>query len=293
MVKALELKGYDVYTCDIRGKDPENMLDVLPKLDHKFDLVVHCAYLVGGRQTIEGVPMALSYNLSLDAAIIQWALATEQKRLLYFSSSAAYPIRFQEPNMWESGEEMLAETAGFIPMEEDMIDLDSIEMPDANYGWAKLTGERQIQAAMASGLRCHVVRPFSGYAEDQDKTYPFRALAERAKARANPYEIWGSGDQVRDWIHISDVIEGSLAIVEHEEYRPVNLCTGRGISVTDLAKMMCAEIGHEPAFSPLKEAPAGVLLRVGQPSRFYSHYMPKVTIEDSIHRVMRWTAPTA
>jgi nucleoside-diphosphate-sugar epimerase len=291
MVKTLELQGYDVFTCDTRDqKDPHDMLDVLPKLDHKFDLVVHCAYLVGGRQTIEGIPMALPYNLSLDAAIAQWALQTQQGRLLYFSSSAAYPIKYQNPEEWSAPMQLQAQlNGGFLPLTEDLIEWDNCEEPDANYGWAKITGERVMQAAMQSGLRCHIVRPFSGFGEDQGLEYPFRALAERAKKRANPFEVWGTGEQIRDWIHISDVIEGSLAVVAADEYRPVNLSTGRGVSIIELAKMMCAEIKHEPAFQPVKEAPTGVHARVGDPERFKSIYTCKIPLEDPVIRIMRWT----
>lgn len=290
MVKSLELRGYDVYTCDVRGPDPEDMLKVLPKLDHKFDLVVHAAYLVGGRQTIDGIPMALCYNLSLDAAMIQWALATKQKRLLYFSSSAAYPIRYQQPEEWTAPMQLQADdNGGFIPMDERMIEWDNAEEPDANYGWAKLTGERQVLAAMQTGLRANIVRPFSGYGEDQDETYPFPALAARARQRANPFEVWGTGDQIRDWIHISDVIEGSLAAVEQDYPDPVNLCTGRGVSIKELAQMMCERVEHDPAWRPLTEAPTGVHARVGDPDNLHKIYRPKVELEDSVARAMRWS----
>lgn len=279
MVEELEQRGCEVYTCDVKFGD--DLLEILPQLDNiRFDLVVHLAYHVGGRQAIDGSPMNLAANTMLDAALFDWALRTRQKRVLYFSSSAAYPIVKQN---------------GLYPvrLREEMIEYGDAQEPDANYGWAKLTGERMALAAIASNLRVYIVRPFSGYAEDQALDYPFPSLVKRARERTTPFEIWGSQEQVRDWIHITDVVRGSLAVVKNDVDEPVNLCTGVGVSMGELANMMGREIGFTPSIKVLKDMPMGVHYRVGDPSRFLSIYKPRVDIEWGVKRAMRWVAPAA
>lgn len=278
MVDELEHRGALVYTCDLKSGD--DLIKILPQLNERFDLVVHLAYHVGGRRAIDGSPMNLASNVILDGALFDWALRTRQRRVLYFSSSAAYPILYQ------TGERQ-------IRLKEKSILLGAALEPDANYGWAKLTGERMAIAARQSGLRVHVVRPFSGYAENQSLDYPFPSLVKRAKERKNPFEIWGDANQVRDWIHITDVVKGSLAVVEQDVEEPVNLCTGIPTSMTKLVNMLCREIDHNPEIKVLKDMPMGVKYRVGDPGLFDTIYTRRIDLEWAVKRAMRWTAPAA
>ena len=57
----------------------------------KYDLVIHLAAVVGGRAKIEGQPLSVAVDLSIDAEMWQWAIRTKQPAVVYFSSSAAYP----------------------------------------------------------------------------------------------------------------------------------------------------------------------------------------------------------
>lgn len=277
MVQELEQRGAKVVTCDL--KEGVDLLKVLPKLtEFRFDLVVHLAYHVGGRAAIDGSPMNLAANTQLDGALFDWALRTKQKRVLYFSSSAAYPVKFQT-----ASEKLL--------LSESAIQYGGAAEPDANYGWAKLTGERMAYAAIASGLLTYIVRPFSGYASDQSLDYPFPSLIKKARERKNPFEIWGNADQVRDWIHIVDVVKGALAVVKNDISEPVNLCTGIGTSMRQLAYTACHHAGYRPEIKELKSMPMGVMHRVGDPSLFHSIYRPRVSLDWAIERAMRWTPP--
>jgi nucleoside-diphosphate-sugar epimerase len=158
--------------------------------------------------------------------------------------------------------------------------------PDADYGWTKVTGEILARAARKAGLPVTVVRPFSGYGEDQSEDFPFRAIVERARRREDPFTIWGDGRQVRDWIHIDDVIAGILAVVESGTDEPVNVCTGVGTSMVDLARMACEVAGHEPEFEFRLDQPAGVAYRVGDPTRFHQYYKPQVSLREGVERAL-------
>lgn len=202
--------------------------------------------------------------------------------MLYFSSSAAYPVARQS----------LAEAH---VLHEDDIQLGAATFgaPDARYGWAKLTGEQLARAARESGLPVSVVRPFSGYGEDQDDTYPFRAILERAKAHEDPFVVWGPGTQVRDWIHIDDVVAGALAVVESGTDEPVNLCTGVGTSMLELARLCCEQVGYEPTFTPLPDRPTGVAHRVGDPGRLHRYWRPAVPLVEGVRRSLASSLVTA
>jgi len=279
MVNELLARGWDVTGSDI--KDGMDCCELFLMDTSRYDLVVHCAYHVGGRAAIDGNPSLFALNLELDARLFEWAVRTKPRAVLYFSSSAAYPVVLQTGNPPRK-------------LAEDDLDLWGVR-PDARYGWAKVTGEHLAAAAAESGLRVHVVRPFSGYAGDQEPTeYPFPAIMWRVLRR--DMAVWGPPGQCRDWIHIDDVVRGALAVVDADERRPVNLCTGRATEFGDLARLMW-QLAVEACPRDIPDAappvqyqpdrPTGVMFRVGDPTRMLSIYRPQVTLEEGIRQTLK------
>ena len=301
MVAELEQRGYDVDGVDLAaGARPQygkvwrfqrDVRDFFRSSEERsYDLVVHLAAVVGGRQMIEGQPLAVAVDLALDAEMFQWALRTRPGRVVYFSSSAAYPVGLQQATRQASVPDgkvlRMVEKPNDRRLIESDIEFGMIGAPDLTYGWSKLTGELLAQHAEAEGLRVQVFRPFSGYGTDQDPAYPFRAFVDRATSRADPFDIWGDGEQTRDWIHIDDVVAGTLAAVEQDVAGPINICTGRATSFNELAKLVTSEAGYSPAFRHLPAMPSGVHYRVGDPTKLFSFYQPKVSLEEGIRRAL-------
>jgi len=271
-----QVDAFDVETPDQRTVWRQDARDFFARDVRRYDLVVHCAALVGGRAKIDGDPLAVAVNLAIDSDMFRWALRTEPGRVVYFSSSAVYPVYLQNA----SRRRVLSER-DCDPGAERLVGV-----PDQTYGWAKLTGERLACLAVAEGLKVHTFRPFSGYGEDQSLDYPFPSFAERARRRADPFEIWGDGEQVRDWIHVEDLVGAVMASIEHDVQDPVNLCTGRAISFNDLAARFCRQAGYKPELKHLPAAPTGVQYRVGDPTAMLTFYEPKVSLEEGIRRAL-------
>lgn len=292
MSAELERRGWTVERVDIAN--PDDPRDCRWLFDYdvtRYDLVAHAAYWVGGRAAIDGNRALLARNLELDAALFDWAARTRQHRILYFSSSAAYPIDLQRGHEFEvssySGHSELRRTPGYGRLREDDIDPESPRLPDADYGFAKAAGERLARNANTDGIPVHVVRPFSGYSADQSPDYPFRAFLDRMRRREDPFPIWGDGQQVRDWINVDDVIAGALAVVDADHRDPVNLCTGVGTSMRDLAAAMCFTVGYQPEFDTQPAQPSGVAYRVGDPALMNTMYTAKVDIGEGIARALK------
>ena len=142
---------YQIVVDDIRR------FMALKKAD-EFDLIIHCAAIVGGRLNIDGDPLAVSTNLSIDAEFFRWiARSQTKKRVVYFSSSAVYPVELQQRNR-------------HCALAEGLVDLTMtrLGMPDQTYGWSKLTGELLAQKAVRDyGAEVVIYRPFGGYGEDR------------------------------------------------------------------------------------------------------------------------------
>lgn len=282
-VKALIKRGYTVAGVDIAADELWDARDFFRFGTSQFDLAIHCAAVVGGRQKIEGAPLDLAIDLSLDSEFFQWVLRTEPRRAVYISSSAAYPAELQT-GLWNPD---LGGALGGWKLEESFIDLDAVRNPDHLYGWSKLTGEMLARFAVRAGAPVTVVRPFSGYGADQSPDYPFRAFLERARRHDDPFEVWGDGEQVRDFIHVSDIVEGTLALVEQGVAGPVNLGTGRGTSFSQLARIMTQIAGYRPGLEFRRKQPVGVRYRVADTTLLERYYQPKVKLEDAIVEALK------
>lgn len=270
---ALNSAGYAVTGLDILdGKDAREFF----RFSHQpYDLVIHAAAVGADRASIDGNPLSLAANLELDAGLFQWAARVHPGRVVYFSSSAAYPVLLQTGNP----EHKLAE--GNINPRWPCA-------PDAIYGSIKLTGEMLAARARDAGVSVSVCRPFSGYAEDQGGRFPFGALAARAARREDPFAIWGTGGQTRDFIHVDDIVNAVMAMVIQGIDGPVNLGTGRPTMMVQLAGMMCETAGYpQVTVEAHPEKPSGVAYRVADVTLMNQFYTAKITLEEGVARAMR------
>lgn len=227
--------------------------------DDDFDYVLHLAAMVGGRAMIENRPLAVADDLAIDAEYWQWAERVHPAKTLCFSSSAAYPINHQR----ETGYKLLTE---------DMIRFDGdLGMPDMSYGWAKLTCEYLAKLAYEKhGLKSISYRPFSGYGEDQDDSYPFPSIIKRAMAhKGEPVlTVWGTGDQMRDFIYIEDCVDGVFQTMDQiDDGDAVNLSTGIYTSFKQFARLAAEIVGYQPEVVGLSSQPAGVFARGGDTTK--------------------------
>lgn len=247
-------------------KDGHDCRDVFRRIETtQVDLVIHLAAIVGGRESIEGRPMAVADNFSIDSQFFQWCLKTKPKKIVYFSSSAAYPIDMQTPER-------------HIKLNEGLIDFAHPRQADMTYGYAKLVGE--FLGSFVDNV--HIFRPFSGYGPDQDLNYPFPMYVKRAVERANPFEVWGPGTQTRDFIHIKDIVNAVMTAVEEGVTGPTNLGWGRSTSFLELAQMCMDIVGYQGEIVTRPDKPVGCMHRVADNTKLLEFYQPKITLEQGI-----------
>lgn len=256
---------------------PEQM----PGFGDHFDLVVHCAAVVGGRAGIDGDPLGVAQNLALDADVLRWVDRARPGALLYISSSAVYPTYMQSGPQVCPARRLTEEDRGdprqFISA-----------MPDATYGWAKLTGELLCGYLRDAGQRVHVVRPFSGYGTDQPAGYPFPDIMQRVRDKIDPFPLWCPPGDTRDWVHVDDVIGAALHVWEIGYEGPVNICTGRAVEFGELVRYACQVAEWKPENIMVQsEAPRGVSQRVGNPGLLFElGYECAVTLEEGVRRAL-------
>lgn len=259
-IKNLKKDYPDIDILGVDIKDGIDCRDFFKTCTTVFDIVFHFAAIVGGREHIEKEPLAIGTDLSIDSEMFNWAVRTKQKKIVYFSSSAVYPDKIQ--------------INGYKVKESDF-DLTNYSQPDSVYGWVKVMGEILAKKAQEKGLDVYIFRPFSGYGEDQDLVYPYPSFVKRAQKRRDPFEIWGNGEQVRDFIHVDDIYGAVMAVIEANYQEPINIGTGIPTSFNKLKNIVCEKEGYNPQTKHLLDKPVGALFRCANNEKMLEFYKPQ------------------
>jgi len=210
-VRHLQEQGHTVI-----GIDQDIFVDGLP--DDNFDVLFHFAAFVGGRKGIDNNLYQVARNMELDRLTFEWA-ETHVGKLIYPSSCAAYPKKLQ--------------TQAGTPMREDMTGGETFDI----YGMTKLVAESMLRVAK---IKSHIIRPFTIYGPGQSTDYPLPAIIQRAKQ--GECSVWGSGTQVRDWVHIDDALKVFDYLVHREEPIVLNIGTGIPLTFKQVAEIIYKEV---------------------------------------------------
>ena len=173
-------------------------------------------------------------------------------------------------------------------MEESFIDLDNISNPDFTYGWSKLTGELLADFVKKMGVKVYIFRPFSGFGENQDLTYPIPSFVDRVINKVDEFEIWGDGTQVRDFIYIEDIVKATMKAVELDIQEPINLGSGIPVSFNEVAERLFAISGWSPpdGIKHRIDKPIGVMYRCGNCVKMNSFYKLEYDLDKALKRML-------
>jgi nucleoside-diphosphate-sugar epimerase len=243
-----------------------------------MNVVFHLAATHGGRGYIDTHQAACSTNLALDGIVIREAHRAGVEQLTFASSGCVYPTSMQaDPN------EILYLTEGMVKPPYEADDL---------YGWAKLMAELTLRAYHKEhGFKCASLRYFTAYGERCPANHAVIAMIARAFLQQDPYVVWGTGEQIRNWTYVSDIVEGTIRAAERiEDGTAVNLGTMERTSVIQAARMILERCGLDATIEPDTTKPTGPYNRVsdnGLAKRLLDFEL-KVNFSDGLDRSIRW-----
>jgi GDP-L-fucose synthase len=237
-----------------------DILQYLYTTRDSFYIIIHAAAIVGGRETIENDPLIISKNITIDNELFRWIEKNAVNYLVYFSSSAVYPVSLQTENNYRK-----------LTLQDIDVHNDKINIPDLTYGWSKLTGEFLLSIlSKRVDTKISVYRPFSGYGEDQHETYPFPSIMKKVINNSNSVEIWS--DAVRDFVYIDDIVDYVTQTCFHDENMIIkNIGTGIPTSMSQLARTISKIIHNKEINVQIQEnKPKGVFYRVSSDNKDYA-----------------------
>lgn len=162
-------------------------------------------------------------------------------------------------------------------------------------GWAKRMGELQAEAyRIEYGWEdIYIVRPANVYGPwdnfNPQNAMVIPSLIKRAVDGENPLTVWGDGSAIRDFIHARDCARGMLQVFEKGIKEPVNLASGRGISIRDIVDTLVPMMDPEPEVVWDISKPSGDKRRVLDTSRAESYDIhPQISLQEGIQDTLNW-----
>ncbi len=242
------------------------------------EVVFHCAGAVSAAGVTATNPMsAITANLTLTANVLEAAWAVGVDRVQIFGSSTGYPVSdypIREDEMWSG------------PTHPSYF----------GYGWMRRYLERMGEFVhQKGGTKVVLVRPTATYGRhdnfDPLASHVVPALIRKAVAKMTPYEVWGTGDEIRDFLHITDLARGCLLAAEKlPTCDPVNIGYGKVITVREIVELILKAAGHdaEIVFDATKPTTIPVRMVDCEKAKRLLGFAPTMSLRDGLGDTVRW-----
>jgi nucleoside-diphosphate-sugar epimerase len=243
-----------------------------------IETVFHLAADHGGRGYVNSFQAGPAANLCLDGTVFREAVRAGVAKVVFASSGCVYPNYIQ------------ADPSQDLYLSEDQVGPPFD--PDHMYGWAKLSAELTLRAYHRElGLNAVSCRYFTVYGPRAREDHAVIAMIARAFVRQDPFEIWGTGEQVRNWTYVDDIVEGTLLAAERiDDASAVNLGSMERVTVVEAARLTQRLTGHRAAIVPRPDMPTGPLNRVADNRRAWRllGWAPRTSFEEGLRQTIDW-----
>lgn len=243
-----------------------------------IDVIFHLAADHGGRGYVDLHQAGPASNNFMSGVVFWEAVKAGVEKIVFASSGCVYPNYIQ------------ADVSKELYLTEDLVGPPFD--PDNEYGWEKLTSERVLRAyAKEFGIKTASCRYFTVYGPRGKEDHAVIAFIARAFIGQNPFEVWGDGQQIRNWTYIDDIVEGTILAAENiNDGTAVNLGTMERIKVIDAVKEVLRYTGKKAEIKLRPDMPTGPVNRVADNSlaKKLLKWEPQVKFMDGLHQTIDW-----
>ena len=243
----------------------------------------HLAASHGGRGYIHTHPVECCTNMAVDQIVFEAAWKEGVESICHASSACVYPAYLQE----ETGSSYLLKEEDADPFVRDKA------LADLEYGWAKLMGEMSLRAYHRQhGMKTSCVRIFTAYGPRENETHAIIALIAKAFVKTDPFVIWGTGEQDRNFTYVQDIVDALMLAAERiDDGSAVNAGRDDRITLNDCAELVFDITGWRPRrVEHDLSKPQGVASRAADLSRARKilGWEPKVSYKEGFKRTVEW-----
>jgi len=243
-------------------------------IDYVFHLAVETGSIVKNAKHPASI---MTSTILMDFNMLKAAHNEKIKKYLYCSCACVYPEKLEdmvEENAWDGPPPKMHETIS----------------------WSKRISELQCKSYNKEFQDdIVIVRPSNTYGPndifDSEKSHVISAFIKKAIDGPKPFTIWGSGEQIREFVYSRDVAKGMvLAMNELKDSNPINLGGGISIKIKDLAKMILSMVDNDPEIMFDKEKPEGHKKRIlnSKKAKDILNFKPTTSLEEGLEETIRW-----
>lgn len=245
------------------------------------DYVFMCAANTSGAAVIEKNPLThVTPNVIMNALMLEAAYKAGVQKFLFISSNTVYPV------------------TDFPVRESDMM---TGPLFDKYFcvGWMKIFSEtmcRMYAEKIKTPMQTLVIRPANIYGPYDDfeweTSHMIAALVRKTVERMAPFEVWGDGQDKKDYIYIDDFVTGIMsAMAALTAYEPVNIATGQAYTTREVVDALLLADGYTEAvvkFDPAK--PSMIPLRLIDPGKAEAlfGFKAKTTLAEGLKKTAAW-----
>jgi len=249
---------------------------------HRPAVVIDAAARVGGILANRDHPTEfLSDNLRIQVNLMDACLEVRTPRLLFLGSSCIYPKYAEQP------------------IRESSLLTGELEPTNDAYAIAKIAGIMQVQAVRRQyGLRWISAMPTNLYGPhdnfDPASSHVLPALIRRfheaQAASAEEVVLWGSGTPRREFLHVDDLADACLHLLEHYDApEPINVGVGADVTIRELAELVARVVGYTGAISNDLSKPDGTPRKLLDVSRLRAlGWKPSIGLEEGVATTYAW-----
>jgi GDP-L-fucose synthase len=255
------------------------------------DVVILAAAKVGGIMANNTYPAEFIYeNLMIECNVIHQAFKAGVKQLLQLGSSCIYPRDAPQP------------------MAEDTLLTGTLEPTNEPYAIAKIAGiklcesySRQYGTDYRSLMPTNLYGPGDNFHPQNSHVLPalIHRFHEAAQDGVAEVVIWGSGKPMREFLHVDDMAEASLFVLDlprdvyaantHPMLSHINVGTGRDVSIAALAQMVAEVTGFEGRLVFDTSKPDGTMRKLMDVSRLADMgWRARIDLEDGLRETYDW-----
>jgi len=250
--------------------------------EHRPEYVFLAAAKVGGIWANNAYPAEfLCDNITIGTNVIDAAHRHGTRKLLYLGSSCVYPKNAPQP------------------LQEDYLLTGALEPTNEWYAIAKIAGLKMCQAYRRQhGFNAISAMPTNLYGPEDNfslkSSHVMPALIRKfheAKERDEPtVEVWGTGTPRREFLHVDDLADACLFLMEHyEEEQWINVGWGRDETIAELARTIARVVGFGGSLRFDTSKPDGTPRKLLDTTRITAlGWKPRIELEDGIRSTYAW-----
>jgi GDP-L-fucose synthase len=248
----------------------------------KPNLVILAAARVGGIKANNDKPVEfLLTNLEIQNNVIRAASENGVRKLLFLGSSCIYPKLAPQP------------------ISESALLGGPLEPTNEGYAIAKIAGiklcqsySREYGTNFISAMPTNLYGPNDNF--DLETSHVLAALLRKAHeaklSGARELVVWGSGEPRREFLHVDDLAEACLFLLQnYESPEVINVGTGRDLTVRELAELICEVVGYQGELAWDASKPDGTPRKLLDVSKIKSlGWQPKIPLREGVAQTYAW-----